>query len=135
MNKKTAFSLLELSIIIIAVALVIAIVKTVHHEIKLNDKDNAINVSCLLLEKSYKGSTLKSNAVPIVGAGMNGGVVGGIGVSTSGESEQFITIFDCGKYGNLVSDKKEIFTKSKDKNNLLINFTKNDYRILEVKND
>jgi hypothetical protein len=85
-----------------------------------------------LLSRSFKGSTLETNAVPVVGMGMNGGATVGVGLATSGHGEEFISSFDCGDYGILISDDKEIFRKAKDNNLLTVYFGNNDYKILNI---
>lgn len=85
-----------------------------------------------MLSRSFKGSTLETNAVPVVGMGMNGGANVGVGLATSGHGEEFISSFDCGDYGILISDDKEIFRKAKENNRLTVYFGKNDYEILNI---
>jgi len=97
-----------------------------------NIHNKAITIDCKLLSRSFKGSTLETNAVPVVGMGMNGGATVGVGLTTSGHSEEFISSFDCGDYGILISDDKEIFRKAKENNWLTVYFGKNDYKILKI---
>jgi len=40
--------------------------------------NKAITIDCKLLNRSFKGSTLETNAVPVVGMGMNGGATVGV---------------------------------------------------------
>jgi hypothetical protein len=68
----------------------------------------AIIIDCKLL----KGSTLETNAVPVVGMAMNGSATVGVGLSTSGHSENFIGAFDCGNYDILISNDKEVFREA-----------------------
>jgi hypothetical protein len=93
---------------------------------------NTITIDCKLLSRSFKGSTLETNAVPFVGMGMNGGATVGVGLATSGYSKEFISLFDCGNYGILISDNKEIFRKAKENNKLTVYFGNNDYKILDI---
>jgi hypothetical protein len=95
-------------------------------------RKEAITIDCKLLNRSFKGSTLETNAVPVVGMGMNGGANVGVGLATSGYSKEFISLFDCGNYGILISDNKEIFRKAKENNKLTVYFGKNDYKILDI---
>jgi hypothetical protein len=97
-----------------------------------NIHNKAITIDCKLLSRSFKGSTLETNAVPVVGMGMNGGATVGVGLTTSGHGEEFISSFDCGDYGILISDDKEIFRKAKENNRLTVYFGKNDYKILDI---
>jgi hypothetical protein len=94
--------------------------------------NKAITIDCKLLNRSFKGSTLETNAVPVVGMGMNGGATVGVGLATSGHGEEFISSFDCGDYGILISDNKEIFRKAKENNRLTVYFGNNDYKILDI---
>ena len=96
-------------------------------------RKEAITIDCKLLSRSFKGSTLETNAVPVVGMGMNGGATVGVGLATSGHGEEFISSFDCGDYGILISDDKEIFRKAKDNNLLTVYFGNNDYKILNIR--
>lgn len=45
----------------------------------------------------------------------------------------FISVFDCGNYGILTSDNKEIFRKAKENNRLNVYIGKNDYKIFDIK--
>jgi hypothetical protein len=95
-------------------------------------RKEAITIDCKLLNRSFKGSTLETNAVPVVGMGMNGGATVGVGLATSGHGEEFISSFDCGDYGILISDDKEIFRQAKENNWLTVYFGNNDYKILDI---
>lgn len=95
-------------------------------------RKEAITIDCKLLNRSFKGSTLETNAVPVVGMGMNGGTAVGVGLATSGHGEEFISSFDCGDYGILISDDKKIFRKAKENNWLTVYFGQNDYKILDI---
>jgi hypothetical protein len=99
---------------------------------KQNIEKEAITIDCKLLSRSFKGSTLETNAVPVVGMGMNGGATVGVGLATSGHGEEFISSFDCADYGILISDDKEIFRKAKENNWLTVYFGNNDYKILDI---
>lgn len=45
---------------------------------------------------------------------------------------EFIANFDCGNYGILISDDKEIFRQAKENNKLTVYFGYNDYKILGI---
>ena len=92
----------------------------------------AITIDCKLLSRSFKGSTLEINPVPVVGIGMNGGANVGVGLATSGHGKEYISSFDCGNYGILISDDKEIFRQAKENNKLTVYFGYNDYKILGI---
>ena len=124
-DNSTIFALIILFVIGVAMVLAIFFYKqTIRKE--------AITIDCKLLSRSFKGSTLETNAVPVVGMGMNGGATVGVGLATSGHGEEFISSFDCGDYGILISDDKEIFRKAKENNRLTVYFGNNDYKILDI---
>ena len=52
--------------------------------------------------------------------------------SLSGFKTKFIVNFDCGNYGILISDDKEIFRQAKENNKLTVYFGYNDYKILGI---
>ena len=52
--------------------------------------------------------------------------------SPSGFTTKFIVNFDCGNYGILISDDKEIFRQAKENNKLTVYFGYNDYKILGI---
>jgi hypothetical protein len=52
--------------------------------------------------------------------------------SLSGFRAKFIVNFDCGDYGILISDDKEIFRQAKENNKLTVYFGYNDYKILGI---
>lgn len=94
--------------------------------------NKAITIDCKLLSRSFKGSTLEINPVPVVGMGINGGASVGVGLVTSGHGDEYISSFDCGNYGVLISDDKEIFRQAKEDNKLNVYFGYNDYKILGI---
>jgi hypothetical protein len=55
-------------------------------------------------------------------------------VFISGHSKDFISAFDCGNYGILVYNDKEVFRKAKEKENnkLTVYFGKDYYKILNI---
>lgn len=52
--------------------------------------------------------------------------------SLSGFRTKYIVNFDCGDYGILISDDKEIFRQAKENNKLTVYFGYNDYKILGI---
>ena len=52
--------------------------------------------------------------------------------SLSGFRTKYIVNFDCGNYGILISDDKEIFRQAKEDNKLTVYFGYNDYEILGI---
>lgn len=91
-------------------------------------------INCKLLSKNYKGSTLATNAVPMVGMSFNGSLNTGVGFATTGSGKEFITIFDCGDRGTIVSNNENIFRLASDgENSLEISFYDNKYKIFSVR--
>jgi len=84
-----------------------------------------------LIYDSYTGSTLQSHT----GSGVS--VVGGkAGVHTTtyttGSSEKFVTIWDCGKHGRMKSDKEHIFRFAKPESILYFRQRGNNYCIVDI---
>jgi hypothetical protein len=136
MKEIKYFSDLIMPTVIIGILLIIVI--SIFFSI-INFYNNALTkeatiIDCKLLNRSYQGSTLKTDAVPVVGVGMNGYATVGVGLVTSGHREDFISVFDCGNYGILISDNKEVFRKAKEKENnkLTVYFGNNNYKILNI---
>ena len=117
--------------VILALSLVILIPGGAFYKQNKIQKE-AITIDCKLLSRSFKGSTLEINPVPVVGMGMNGGANVGVGLATSGHGKEYISSFDCGDYGILISDDKEIFRQAKEDNKLTVYFGYNDYKILGI---
>jgi len=123
----------ELTVVFIITCFIILFVFSLEKYVEKKQKERAIAIDCKLLSRSFKGSTLKMNAIPVVGMGMKGGVNVGTGLATSGHNEEFISSFDCGDHGILISEDKEVFRKAKENNKLTVYFIKNDYKILDIK--
>lgn len=71
-----------------------------------------------LLTQKYNESTEETQVVPVFTGGKNGGM--GMGVTSSGNPESYITIWDCGKYGRLKVDDEEVFRWARPKAKLLL---------------
>lgn len=69
-------------------------------------QNKAITIDCKLLNRDFK--------------------------SLSGFKTKYIVNFDCGDYGILISDDKEIFRQAKENNKLTVYFGYNDYKILGI---
>lgn len=68
-----------------------------------------------LVSANFTGSTLRTSAVPVVtGKGV------GMGAVTTGNPEQYITLWDCGEYGRLVVDDKNLFRIARPKMTLYL---------------
>lgn len=83
----------------------------------------------ILLSQNYIGDTRETNTVPVVTG--KGGV--GVGVVSTGESEKYITVWDCGKYGKLVANNEQIFRFSREKATLLLKQKGDEVRIIGIK--
>lgn len=83
---------------------------------------------CRLLKILHEDSTEESQAVPVfTGNGV------GVGVATSGHSESYTTVWDCGEYGRLVSDDKEVFRWAKPESILYLKTLDSECRIEGIK--
>lgn len=71
-----------------------------------------------LISSEVKASTQRSSTIPVVTTGGNVG----IGVVITGDPEKHITVWDCGKYGKLVSDDETVFRLAEDRSTLLVKF-------------
>lgn len=71
---------------------------------------------CNLISKHFKGSTEKSNIAPTINT--SGKL--GVGLVTTGEGEQHITIWECDHLGTITSTDYEIFRKAKGKHTLML---------------
>lgn len=114
------WGLLGLFVLFLILAIIGAIIDAWrwHHAV-------AFKQDAKLLTSSHKASTLETHAVPTVGA--NGTV--GVGVVTTGDSECYTTIWECGKYGRLVSDDQNVFEYAKPKSILWLKKLDNEVRI------
>lgn len=71
---------------------------------------------CQLIQKVFKGSTLKNDGVPSIT--MNGQLA--IGVVTTGEGEKHVTIWECEKLGTMTSIDDEVFRLAQNQETLVI---------------
>ena len=129
--KEPKWDKFDIIFIIMLASLIIIIPCGIFYKQNRIQKE-AITIDCKLLSRSFKGSTLEINPVPVVGMGMNGGANVGVGLATSGHGKEYISSFDCGNYGILISDDKEIFRQAKENNKLTVYFGYNDYKILGI---
>jgi len=81
---------------------------------------------CTLISYSHQPSTLRTNVAPIVGS--NGNV--SCAVYTTGHTENFTTLWDCGKFGRVTSQDKKLFQFGKPRMVLLIRHSSYDTRIV-----
>ena len=64
---------------------------------------------CILTSLKYEESTQQTNTFPVINS--NGSV--GVGLSTTGNPESYVTIWNCGEYGRLKTDSRTVFQWSK----------------------
>ena len=129
--KEPRWDKFDYAFVILALILIIGFPFGFFYKQNKIQKESII-IDCKLLSRSFKGSTLEINPVPVVGMGMNGGANVGVGLATSGHGKEYISSFDCGDYGILISDDKEIFRQAKENNKLTVYFGYNDYKILGI---
>lgn len=72
--------------------------------------------NCKLIQKFFRGSTLKTNSVPSVTSKGQFAV----GVVTTGETEQHITIWECEKLGTITSTSNELYRLGRHQETLII---------------
>jgi hypothetical protein len=78
-------------------------------------KTESFPCSAKLIEANYTGSTRRTHSVPVVtGKGV------GIGTVMTGNPEQYITLWDCGRYGRIVADDKNLFRVAQPQMTLLL---------------
>ena len=103
--KWDKFDIMLIIINIILASLIIFIPFGIFYKQNKIQKE-AITIDCKLLNRDFK--------------------------SLSGFRTKFIVNFDCGDYGILISDDKEIFRQAKENNKLTVYFGYNDYKILGI---
>lgn len=89
-----------------------------------------VEVECYQLTSEFVPSTLRTNIAPVFSS--NG--TSSIAVYTTGHSEKLVTVWDCGKYGRLVSEDAYIYRYAKQKSVLYIRHSNYDTRIVGIKN-
>jgi len=104
--KRDKFDYIMLIMIIILASLFIIIIPCEIFYKQNKIQKEAITIDCKLLNRDFK--------------------------SPSGFRSKFIVNFDCGNYGILISDDKEIFRQAKENNKLTVYFGYNDYKILGI---
>ena len=103
--RRDKFDIMLIIINIILASLIIIIPCGIFYKQNKIQKE-AITIDCKLLNRDFK--------------------------SLSGFRTRFIVNFDCGDYGILISDDKEIFRQTKENNKLTVYFGYNDYKILGI---
>ena len=81
-----------------------------------------------LVSGNFQPSTVKTNTVPIVSS--NGNL--SFGVLTTGESEKYITVWDCGKYGRIVCEDEKVFRFAKPRSMLVVKQLDDELRIVDI---
>jgi len=90
-----------------------------------------VRVEANLLSYSYSPSTQITRVAPVVGAKGQVSCV----VYTTGDAENQVTVWDCGKYGRLNSTDKKIYQYAKEKAILFIRHSDYDTRIVGMELD
>ena len=103
--KRDKFDIMLIIINIILASLIIFIPCGIFYKQNKIQKE-AITIDCKLLNRDFE--------------------------SISRFRTKFIVNFDCGDYGMLISDDKEIFRQAKENNKLTVYFDYNDYKILGI---
>lgn len=116
-----------MSIFFILVASIV-IGACIHNENEWN-KIPVTEARCDLVSQNFYESTLESHSAPVMTT--NGSF--GVAVTHSGYPEQRTTIWNCGKFGTIISNSDNIFRWAKPKSILLIKFGKYDHRIVGIR--
>jgi hypothetical protein len=87
-------------------------------------------VECTLLSEDYSASTEKTHVAPIIS---NKGVA--TAIYTTGNPERFVTIWNCGRFGKIVSNNKKVFRLAKQKSILKIQSSDYDTRIIDIEEE
>lgn len=91
------------------------------------DKCPEFTVKAKLLNAQYAGSTRRTETVPVVtGDGL------GVGFVTTGNPEKTVTVWDCGKYGRLITDDENIFRWAKAESTLYLKERGDEVRIVGI---
>jgi hypothetical protein len=83
--------------------------------------------NAVLISDAYHPSTRHTHAVPVVaGKGV------GVGVITTGHGSEYITVWDCGKYGRIVVNDENIFRFAKPKSTLCLKERGGEVRVVGI---
>lgn len=85
-----------------------------------------VQAACLSVH--FKDSTLQTDAEPVITS--NGGV--GMGVMTTGEPEDSVTVWDCGIYGRLISHDEDVFRWAQSTSTLKLKEWNGEVRIVGI---
>ncbi len=89
---------------------------------------DSYEVECELIHINYSPSTCKTHIAPIISS--NGTV--STAIYTTGNSEKKSTLWNCGKFGRLSSDRNDVFQFCKEKSILIIRSNNYDTRIVGI---
>jgi hypothetical protein len=115
---------------IIALALVILGIMTLNYatcEWKFCQL-SLITAEATLLNTEYRPSTFKMHTAPVFGS--DGKV--SFAFYNTGHVEKYTTLWDCGIYGFIVCDNRDVFRYGKDTSRLLIRHSNYDTRIVGI---
>lgn len=87
-----------------------------------------VPVKCRLLSISHSPSTIQTRTAPIFSS--EGGT--SLAIYTTGNPEKTTTLWQCGKYGRLATNNKNIFRFAKEESTLLIRSNQYDTRIVDI---
>lgn len=118
-------------LLVIIIALVIACGIFIIYEEICFSYAPSYRIECELLADSYSPSTIKTRVAPIVSA--NGQI--STAAYRTGNLEKHITVWNCGKFGRLTCDKKEVFQFAKNRSILIIRSNEYDTRIVGIVRD
>lgn len=115
-------------IVILVVLLLIAWIVGKLHERRRWSLAVPFEIKAKLLSSQYGPDT--SQAIPVVVATSNGA---GVGVGVTGNGEEYITVWDCGKYGRIICDKKDVFRWAKPESTLIMKQVGEEVGIVGIK--
>lgn len=116
--------------IIFFALLTIGIYQIVRKEIQFSNL-KSFEIEATLLNVNFKQSTQNTHIAPIINS------KGGMSTAfyTTGHPEKYLTVWDCGKYGRLISEDKTIFRYAQPKSILFVKELGNEIRIVGIKHD
>lgn len=89
-----------------------------------------VEVECTQLRSDFVPSTLRTHIAPVMSSDGKFSAA----VYTTGHAEKRVTIWDCGKYGRLISERGDVYRYGTEKSILYIRHNNYDTRIVGIKN-
>lgn len=117
-------------LLIIITVLTIGAYQWIKREIQFNNLKH-FEIEATLLNFNFKQSTQNTHIAPIINS------KGGMSTAfyTTGHPEKYLTIWDCGKYGRIISEDKTVFKYAQPKSILFVKELGNEIRIVGIKHD